>query len=320
MSSGQFLGSEVREVITWTDRPKSGWGFNGIVKTGFPPAEDPPEGMDWNMWLGPMTKDVPFSKFLHPTTWRPWWEFGCGGLGDIGCHTIDTAYWALGLGAPEQVEVELAEPANPIHTPNGPVVSYHFPARNGKPPVTVRWHEGPNVPKMPEGMDWPLPKEGGFVMVGEKGGNRAEDAWRRPLSRHLPQAVLRQTQVGDHPCPRLARSIRRSGHPKSIWTTNASWFWNPPDRPEAQHVKKNAAKRNLGQAVRKATLTANEKGLPKSAMASRWPLFPRGFLHCSLLTRQSTLLPSPCNAHFPDLRSGPTAVSGASRQKQIPSR
>jgi predicted dehydrogenase len=164
------LIGEVREVITWTDRPKSGWGFNGIVKTGFPPAEDPPEGMDWNMWLGPVTKDVPFSKFLHPTTWRPWWDFGCGGLGDIGCHTIDTAYWALGLGAPERVEVEMAEPANPIHTPNGSVVSYHFPTRNGKPPVTVRWHEGPNVPKMPEGMDWPLPKEGGFVMVGEKGG------------------------------------------------------------------------------------------------------------------------------------------------------
>ena len=59
-----------------------------------------PEGMDWNLWLGPCQEDVPFSRAIHPTTWRPWWSFGCGGLGDIGCHTIDTAYWALGLGAP----------------------------------------------------------------------------------------------------------------------------------------------------------------------------------------------------------------------------
>ena len=43
------LIGEVREVITWTDRPKSGWGFNGQVKTEFPTAEDLPEGMDWDM-------------------------------------------------------------------------------------------------------------------------------------------------------------------------------------------------------------------------------------------------------------------------------
>ena len=33
------LIGQVKEVITWTDRPKSGWGFNGNVKTEFPPAQ-----------------------------------------------------------------------------------------------------------------------------------------------------------------------------------------------------------------------------------------------------------------------------------------
>ncbi len=164
------LIGEVREVITWTDRPKAGWGFNGTVKTKFPTAGQLPKGMDWDQWMGPVGKDVPFSKFLHPTTWRPWWDFGCGGLGDIGCHTIDTAYWALDLGAPERVEVEMHGEANPIHTPNGSVVSYMFPARGGKPPVTVKWYEGPSMPKAPEGQDWEMPGHGGFLMVGEKGG------------------------------------------------------------------------------------------------------------------------------------------------------
>ena len=164
------LIGEVREVITWTDRPKAGWGFNGVVKTEFPPAEPLPQGMDWDLWLGPVEKKPPFSKALHPTTWRPWWDFGCGGLGDIGCHTIDTAYWALGLGAPESIGVEMHGEANPIHTPNGSVVSFNFPARDGKPPVVVKWYEGPSRPKAPEGMDWDMPGEGGFMMVGEKGG------------------------------------------------------------------------------------------------------------------------------------------------------
>jgi predicted dehydrogenase len=165
------LIGEVREVIAWTNRPKAGWGFNGTVKTAFPAAEPIPEGMDWDMWLGPVGKQVPFSKFLHPTTWRPWWDFGCGGLGDIGCHTIDTPYWALDLGAPESVEVEMHGEVNPIHTPNGSVVSFNFPARGGKPAVRVKWYEGPSVPEAPAGYDYgALGGEGGLVMIGEKGG------------------------------------------------------------------------------------------------------------------------------------------------------
>ena len=164
------LIGEVKEVITWTDRPARGWGFNGQVRTSYPPAEKIPEGMDWDLWLGPCQEDVPFSRAIHPTTWRPWWSFGCGGLGDIGCHTIDTAYWALGLGAPDRVEVDMTEKANPIHTPNGSIVAYKFPARGKQPAVDVKWIEGPRLPKAPKGYDWEIKGNGGFIMVGEKGG------------------------------------------------------------------------------------------------------------------------------------------------------
>lgn len=165
------LIGEVREVITWTDRPAAGWGFSGIVKTGFPEAEPAPEGMDWDLWLGPVAKKASFSKFLHPTTWRPWWDFGCGGLGDIGCHTIGTPYWALDLGAPTKVEVELHGEVNPLHTPNGSVVTYHFPARGDKPLVTVKWYEGPTRPEPPAGHDWGMPGEGGAADGRRKGRN-----------------------------------------------------------------------------------------------------------------------------------------------------
>jgi predicted dehydrogenase len=164
------LIGEVREVIAWTNRPKAGWGFNGTLKTEFPAEEPLPEGLDWDVWLGPVEKKVHFSKFFHPTTWRPWWDFGCGGLGDIGCHTIDTPYWALDLAAPESVDVEMHGEVNPIHTAFGSIVTFNFPARGNKPPVRIKWYEGPSVPKAPAGYDGPMGGEGGMIMIGENGG------------------------------------------------------------------------------------------------------------------------------------------------------
>lgn len=209
------LIGEVREVIAWTDRPHSGWGFNGNVKTEFPAADPVPEGMDWDQWLGPCLKHVAFSRQFHPTTWRPWWDFGCGGLGDIGCHTIDTPYWALDLGAPESVEVEMQGEANPIHTPNGSIVTFNFPARGEKPPVRVKWYEGPSVPESPAGYDGKPPGgEGGLIMIGEKGG--IHHGGMRPNSPSLyPQEKWQTYRAsGDK---QVAKTLRRPGGIHRDW-------------------------------------------------------------------------------------------------------
>ena len=29
----------------------------------------------------------------HPFVWRGWWDFGCGALGDMACHTMDGIFW-----------------------------------------------------------------------------------------------------------------------------------------------------------------------------------------------------------------------------------
>ncbi len=181
------LIGEVKEVVAWTNRPKAGFGFNGIVQTAFPPVGEIPAGLDWDQWLGPCGKEIGYSREFHPAGWRRWWDFGCGGLGDIGCHTIDTAYWALGLGAPDRVDVEMNEAVNPIFTPNGSVVSYSFPARGKQPAVTLKWYEGPTAPPLPEGYDQGLQGEGGLIIVGENGGICHHDM--RPTSPRLyPEA------------------------------------------------------------------------------------------------------------------------------------
>ena len=202
------LIGDVKEVITWTNRPKIGWGFNGQVQTTFPKADPIPKGMDWDLWVGPCEKKVPFSKRFHPTTWRPWWDFGCGGLGDIGCHTIDTPYWAMDLGNPTRVEVEMSEKPNNLHTPNGSVVTYKFPARGKQPAATVKWYEGPTPPKTPDGYDYNLTLRGGLIMVGTKGGI-CHDGMRPGSPRLYPQAKWNDYKSKENAAKRVPKTLAR---------------------------------------------------------------------------------------------------------------
>ena len=89
---------DVREVHAWTDRPVWPQGMGRPVDT--PPV---PAGAG----LGPVggaCASRPYHPCYHPFTWRGWMDFGTGALGDMGCHRIDYAFWALKLGHPTSVE------------------------------------------------------------------------------------------------------------------------------------------------------------------------------------------------------------------------
>lgn len=168
------LIGDVREIIAWTNRPAEGVGFRAGSPREYPPEQPVPASLDWDKWLGPVSEPIGYSDVFHPIFWRGWWEFGCGGLGDIGCHTLDTPYWAMELTSPRRIDVELPEKPNPIHAVDGAVVTYHFDVPDGKPPVRIKWYEGPSVPRLPEGYDLPedareFHPEGGLVMIGDKG-------------------------------------------------------------------------------------------------------------------------------------------------------
>lgn len=91
---------EVREVYVWSDRAGRLWK-QGISR----PTETPsiPATLDWDLWLGPV-RERPYNPAYAPDSWRGWWDFGTGALGDMGCHIIDHPVWALKLGAPSSVE------------------------------------------------------------------------------------------------------------------------------------------------------------------------------------------------------------------------
>ncbi|MBT3483323.1 MAG: Gfo/Idh/MocA family oxidoreductase [Opitutales bacterium] len=158
---------DVSDVVTWTNRPIGPW-FVPPKSFDLSNAAVPKE-LDWDLWQGP-TAERHYSPEYVPVKWRGWWDYGCGALGDIGCHTFDAPFWVLGLGMPTKVEVERQQPPDPGYITMSSIVTYHFPARGDKPPVTMKWVErGNKVPK-PAGWekDKPLPEEGGMYMTGTK--------------------------------------------------------------------------------------------------------------------------------------------------------
>jgi predicted dehydrogenase len=92
------------------------WNYGNAVPDGIgsPPDGSPPEGLDWDTWLGPAPK-VPFNEnrlgvFLNEdleyqrwASFRRFWDYAGGMMTDWGVHLIDIVQWALDMDAPEVV-------------------------------------------------------------------------------------------------------------------------------------------------------------------------------------------------------------------------
>ncbi len=61
---------------------------------GHPADSEPPAGVDYDMWLGPAPKR-PFNVRRFHGSWRWFFDYGTGDLGNDGVHRIDVARWAL---------------------------------------------------------------------------------------------------------------------------------------------------------------------------------------------------------------------------------
>ena len=208
---------DVKEVHCWTDRPLGHVGFLNPPPTTAPNPEPIPEGVSWDLWQGPVATRDYSSKFM-PQAWRGWWDYGCGGLGDIGCHCLDAPFWTLQLGMPEKVEVVEQKPG-PLKAYTAPQshIIFHFPARGPLPPVKLHWYEGGLLPAPLPGMTKGLP-DNGMIMVGSKetlfsDGMRVQSPqlWPRermtPLVDLLKKRPLPRSIAGD-PIGELFAAIR----------------------------------------------------------------------------------------------------------------
>lgn len=161
---------EVREVHSWTDRPAKYWPQGSFF---VPPADHskfipvPPPSFDWNCWLG-VAPDRAYDPAYHPFKWRGYWDFGTSALGDMGCHLLDGAHWALQLDAPTQIEAIRAGD-NDLTGPSSSIITFRFTARGQLPPLTLKWYDGGLTPPPPAGLeiDRSLP-DNGTLFIGSK--------------------------------------------------------------------------------------------------------------------------------------------------------
>lgn len=157
---------KVREAHSWIGR--SNWP-QGI---GMPEGEDPiPEGIHWDLWIG-VARPRPYKhQVYHNFNWRGWREFGCGSLGDMGCHVMDPVVWSLDLGPPRNVSARVSG-VNDQTYPEWSIVDYEFPGTSyAADGFRLTWYHGGKLPpagiaRLPEGQNLP---SSGSIFVGEKG-------------------------------------------------------------------------------------------------------------------------------------------------------
>ena len=208
----------VREVHAWTNRPV--WPQGVEVER---PKERPavPATLDWNLWIGPAPYR-PYHPTYHPGTWRAWWDFGTGSLGDLGCHILDAPFWALKLKYPISVEGCIStywpglwqkmEPKNETY-PRSTIVRFRFPEREGMPAVNLTWWDGGMMPPRPEALEEDRhmgDDDGGVLFIGDAGMLMCGCYGRSP--RLIPETKMREYRQPAATIPRIPGG--QDGHEK----------------------------------------------------------------------------------------------------------
>lgn len=72
------------------------WNSQRRANIGHAQPSDPPDGFDYDLWVGPAPM-VPYRANCHHYSWHWWYAFGTGDAGNDGVHEIDVARWGLGV-------------------------------------------------------------------------------------------------------------------------------------------------------------------------------------------------------------------------------
>lgn len=179
---------KVKEVLIWENKKLNWWPKNTELRAT---PDAVPDGFDWDLWTGVREPRPYLEGTYHPKNWRAWFDFGCGEMGDMGCHHFDPTFDALGLTAP--LRVRQTTPGS-----NGPLwgeqrrVELVFPATEWTAgEVQVTWHDGD---LRPDAARIPLPKgitslpESGSCWIGENGTIFKNYRGGRPFV--LPEATF----------------------------------------------------------------------------------------------------------------------------------
>ena len=86
------------------------WESSRQRSIGRPKDGNPPEGVDYDMWLGSAPRR-PFNPNRFHDNWRWFFDYGTGDLGNDGVHRLDMAFAALNAASEAQGDGPLGLPA-----------------------------------------------------------------------------------------------------------------------------------------------------------------------------------------------------------------
>lgn len=167
---------DVKEVHTWTNRPVWPQGRRR------PERQNPvPDTLDWESWIGPATivpyvakwndlsNDYLWNNVYTPGSWRGWYDFGCGALGDMACHTTNAMFQIMKPDYDCTVEPLKVIDATDVMFPNKEIIKWSFAKKNECPGFDAYWYDGNLKPQKAEALgDNSLPGTG-TMFVGTKG-------------------------------------------------------------------------------------------------------------------------------------------------------
>lgn len=187
---------EVREIHVWT--PATRYGADLL---GRPVGDEVvPNDLNWDLWLGPREWRS-FHADYHPFTWRDFWAFGSGAMGDFGCHDLNAPVWAFDLPFPSRVSAYPAGLMNDEIVPPGTIMHFEFAPNSQRPAIKLTWYDGGLRPSKPHELgSFPLPPRGALY-CGEKGVIQTDASGTAP--RLFPESLRRKYQK---PKPALKRS------------------------------------------------------------------------------------------------------------------
>ena len=156
---------KVTAVKTWTNRPI--WPQGGSRPQG---QDKVPDSLDWNAWLGPAPmRPYKGERVYEPFVWRGWYDFGCGALGDMACHTMNAMFQVMKPDYKLTVEPLMMEGCSDEQFPKAQIIMWNFAKSGLCPGFKAYWYDGNKKPEKPEAMGKHNLPNTGSMFIGTKG-------------------------------------------------------------------------------------------------------------------------------------------------------
>jgi predicted dehydrogenase len=228
---------------------------------GRPADSTPPDGVDYDLWLGPAPLR-PFNENRFHYNWHWFWDYGGGDLSNDGVHQIDLARWLTGRALPSAVSASGARLFfdDARETPDTQTVTWEFDGLTmvleqtlGTPylkKVPLEFRDSGVIPNWPfDGTRVEIYGTKQFMCLGRREAGTVRPRQRGPhrqLRRLHPLAQAAQRGHRGRAPLDPPRPLRQHRGPRGPATAHRRGYGRVPGRPGGQRARQARVPSPLG--------------------------------------------------------------------------